>query len=72
MTEHDKPSTLPAPVSLTLKEAMQVAGGGSIAEFLDRARFDLEHIHIGRPAISAVQQTPLVVTPAAVSETSAF
>jgi hypothetical protein len=58
MKENTNPSPLPAPVSLTLEEAMQIAGGS-----LSAAQFSLEHIIIGRPAFQFVN--PVVSLPLA-------
>jgi hypothetical protein len=56
MTKNDKQSSLPAPVSLTLEEAMQVVGGFTAANFV------LEHIIIGRPAFEFINpvQVPIL------------
>jgi hypothetical protein len=55
MTANDKQSSLPAPVSLTLEEAMQVAGGSTAAHFV------LEHIIIGRPAFERLNPVQVPV-----------
>ncbi len=62
MKQNDKVSFLPTPVCLTLEEVNQVAGGAAnIADFVQNAQFTLEHIIIGRPAITAIDQTHLAV-----------